>query len=142
MPASHGRVVTPLPNGCSRRVRSVAIHAVSMAGVVFAVTRSHAECQFNARTRLQAENDRLRIEIALLREELRIKDHRMEQIPPQRRPPYPPTERLAILELRAARDWSLAQTDRHLLVTPSPWPPGSGGSTRKVLTRPSRCVTP
>src|SRR5258706_1856135 len=27
-------------------------------------------------------------------------------------------ERLAILELRAARGWSLAQTARHLLVTP------------------------
>ena len=42
----------------------------------------------------------------------------MERIPPQRRPHYPPVERLAILELRAARGWSLAQTARHVLVTP------------------------
>jgi len=55
--------------------------------------------------------------VALLAEELRIKDTRMQRIPPQRRPHYPPIERLAILELRAARGWSLAQTARRLLVT-------------------------
>ncbi len=106
-----------LPKGWPRRVRSAAIHAMSLANVVFTVTRGRAENHFNARVRLQAENDRLRSEIALLGEELRIKDHRMGQIPPQRRPHYPPTERLAILELRAARGWSLAQTARRLLVT-------------------------
>ena len=42
----------------------------------------------------------------------------MERVPVQRRPHYPPIERLAILELRAARGWSLAQTGRRLLVTP------------------------
>lgn len=41
----------------------------------------------------------------------------MLRIPAQRRPHYPPTERLAILELRAARAWSLSQTARHLLIT-------------------------
>jgi putative transposase len=42
----------------------------------------------------------------------------MERILPHRRPHYPPIERLAILELRAARGWSLAQTARQMLVTP------------------------
>jgi transposase InsO family protein len=42
----------------------------------------------------------------------------MRRIPAQRRPHYPPNERLAILELRAARGWSQAQTARKLLVTP------------------------
>ena len=42
----------------------------------------------------------------------------MTRIPAQRRPHYPPTERLAILELRAARGWSTAETPRRLLVTP------------------------
>ena len=42
----------------------------------------------------------------------------MERIPAQRRPHYPPAERLAILELRAARSWSQAQTARRMLVTP------------------------
>ena len=41
--------------------------------------------------------------MALVREELRIKDARMEQIAPHRRPHYAPIERMAILELRAAR---------------------------------------
>jgi hypothetical protein len=42
----------------------------------------------------------------------------MQHIEAQKRPHYPPTERLAILELRAARSWSLAQTARTFLVTP------------------------
>jgi transposase-like protein len=57
--------------------------------------------------------------LALLQEEMRIKDARMLRIPAQRRPHYPPIERLAILELRAARGWSRSQTARHLLVTPA-----------------------
>ncbi len=110
--------VIPLPKGWPRFVRSAIVHAVSMANVVFTVTRGHAENHFNARVRLQAENDRLRREISLLQEELRIKDGRMERLPAQRRPHYPPVERLAILELRAARGWSLAQTAQRLQVTP------------------------
>jgi putative transposase len=65
-----------------------------------------------------AEEDRLRQEVQLLHEEIRIKDARMEQIEPHRRPHYPPTARLAILELRAARAWSLAQTARAFQITP------------------------
>jgi putative transposase len=38
-------------------------------------------------------------------------------IPPHRRPRYAPTERLAILQYRAARGWSLEQTARRFLVT-------------------------
>jgi hypothetical protein len=104
----------PLPKGWPRHVRSAVLHAVSTANVVFTVTRGQAENHFNARVRLQAENDRLRREISLLHEELRIKDVRMERIPAQRRPHYPPVERLAILELRAARGWSLNQTAHRL----------------------------
>jgi putative transposase len=62
---------------------------------------------------------RLTEEILLLKEELRLKDARMNRIPAQRRPHYLPTERLAILELRAARGWSQAQTADRLLVTPA-----------------------
>ncbi len=81
MTASHDRIVIPLPKLWPRRVRSAAIHAVSLANVVFTVTRGRAENHFNARVRLRAENDRFRNELALLREELRIKDARMERIP-------------------------------------------------------------
>ena len=118
MLATPKRIGALLPKGWPGHVRSAVVHAISMSNVVFTVTRSHAENHFNARVRIQAENDRLRREVALLTEELRIKDARMELIPPHRRPHYPPMERLAILELRAARGWSLTQTARRLLVTP------------------------
>ena len=107
----------PLPRGWPRRVRSAVIHAISLAHFSLTFTRSWAVNSWNARVRLKAEDNRLRQEIALLREEMRIKDARMLRISAQRRPHYPPTERLAILELRAARGWSLAQTARHLLIT-------------------------
>ncbi len=108
----------PLPKAWPRSVRSAVVHAVSLAHFSLTSARAVAANSINARIRLKEENDRLRQEIALLREELRIKDARMERIPAQRRPHYPPTERLAILELRAARAWSIAQTARRLLVTP------------------------
>lgn len=41
----------------------------------------------------------------------------MARIPSPQRPHYPPTERLAILELKAARGWSLEQTAKAFLVT-------------------------
>src|SRR5207245_10437914 len=66
----------------------------------------------NERLRLTAKTDQLQQEVALVREEIRIKDLRMATIPAARRPHYRPTERLAILELRAARGWSLEQTAR------------------------------
>jgi hypothetical protein len=92
----------PLPKGWLRHVRSAVVHAVSIARVSLSVVRSGAEHHFDARRRLQAENGRLRQEVALLEEEVRIKDSRMERLAAQRRPYSPPIERLAILELRAA----------------------------------------
>jgi len=60
-----------------------------------------------------------RQEIALLREELRIKDARMAAIPAHRRPHYPATERMAILELKAARRWNQVQAAKAMMVTPA-----------------------
>jgi hypothetical protein len=98
-------------------VRSAVIHAISLVHFSLTSTRSWAVNNWNTRVRLTAENDRLKQELALLQEEMRIKDSRMLRIPAQRRPHYPPTERLSVLELRAARAWSLSQTARHLLIT-------------------------
>jgi transposase-like protein len=67
--------------------------------------------------RLTAGNDRLKAEAGMLREEIRIKDARMALIAPRARPFYPPVERMAILELRAARGSSLEKTARRFLVT-------------------------
>jgi len=83
-----------------------------------AATRGWAANSMNTSLRRRAEVDRLEQEIRLLHEEMRIKDVRMQHLDAQKRPHYPPTERLAILELRAARSWSLAQTARTFLVTP------------------------
>jgi putative transposase len=69
------------------------------------------------RVRLATDNEQLDSEVAMLREELRIKDARLSRIAPANRPHYPPTERLAILALKAARGWNNAQTGQAFLLT-------------------------
>ncbi len=109
----------PLPTGWPGRIRSAILQTISLAQFSITHARSVASNSLSARVRLKQRNDRLRQEVALLREELSIKDARMQQIFAQRRPHYRPTDRLAILELRAGRGWSLSQTARRLLVTPA-----------------------
>ena len=41
----------------------------------------------------------------------------MAQLTPHRRPYYLPTERMASLQLKAARNWNLKQTAERFLVT-------------------------
>src|SRR5713101_6907954 len=108
----------PLPRGWPRRVRTAVVQVISLARTSLALTQGWASESMNSQLRRQAEDDRLQQEIQLLREEIRIKDARMEQLEAHRRPHYPPTERLAILELRAVRGWTLAQTARIFLMTP------------------------
>lgn len=108
-----------LPCDWPGTVRSAVLHAIALARFAIVYSRSWAANSANARVRLAAENNRLKEHVSLLREELRIKDARMGQIAPQRRPHYPPGERMAILELKAARSWSLEQTARAFLVTPA-----------------------
>ncbi len=95
-----------LPKSWTAHVRSAVLHVISLAQYATVYTRSWAASSLNARIRLKAECDRLKQEVAVLQEEIRIKDARMHQIYPHKRPHYPPTERMAILELRAARGWS------------------------------------
>ncbi len=108
----------PLPKSWTRHVRSAVVHVISLAQYAAVYTRSWAVDSMNGRVRLRAECDRLREEVAQLREASRIKDARMARIPAQRRPHYSPIERLEILQLRAARGWSLQQTAKAFLVTP------------------------
>ena len=108
-----------LPKGWQSCVRSAVLHAIALAHYAIVYARAWAADSINARVRLSAENDQLQEECALLREELRVKDTRIAQIAPQRRPHYGPHERMAILELRAARGWSLKQTADTFLVTPA-----------------------
>ncbi len=90
-----------LPKGWQGCVKSAVIYTIALAHYAIVYARAWAADSINARVRLAAENDRLHEECALLREEIRLKDARMAQIVPQRRPHYGLHERMAILELRA-----------------------------------------
>ena len=92
-----------LPKGWQKHVRSAVLHVISLAQYAAIYTRAWAADSSNKRVRLKAELDHANQETALLREELRIKDARLARIDPHRRPHYPPTERMAIRRLRAAR---------------------------------------
>ena len=106
-----------LPARWPASIKSALLHVISLAQFALAYTRGWAANSPNARIRLKAQLDRANQEIALLREQMRIKDTRMESIPPRRRPFYPPRQRMAILELKAARGWSLEQAAGAFLVT-------------------------
>jgi hypothetical protein len=93
----------PLTKGWRRHVRSAMLHVISLAQYATAYTHGWAANSVNTCIRLKAELERANQEITLLHEETRIKDARTVRINPYRRPHYPPTERLAILELKAAR---------------------------------------
>ena len=108
----------PLPKSWPTKVRSAMLHVVSLAKYAAVYTRSWAADCPKARVRFRAERDQHREDNALLREKLRIKDARMASIPAHQRPFYRPPERLAILELKAARGWSLEQTAKRFFVCP------------------------
>ena len=70
-----------LPTRWPQWARSAILHALSLARVALL-----------AATDRVADSVRLEHEVSLLREELRIKDARMERVPPHRRPHNPVTE--------------------------------------------------
>jgi len=97
-----------IPKSWPKHIKSAVLHVISLAHYAITYARGWAANSINARVRLKA---RLRIaleEIVELREEPRIKDARMARIDPQKRPHYPAVERMAILELKAARGWFLS----------------------------------
>jgi len=106
-----------VPKDWTRSIQSALVHVMSLAHYALVQTRGWAANSSNDRARLSAHKDQLDQEVRLLREELRIKDARLARIPASQRPHYRPTERLAILELRALRGWSMAQTARVFHVT-------------------------
>lgn len=101
---------TPLPDGWCERVRSAMRGVISLAQYAMAATHGCAANSPIARLRSKAVNDQLRQHVPFLAEAIRTKDLRMKQVAPHKRPQYAPTERMASLELRAARVWSARQT--------------------------------
>ena len=105
-----------LPKEWPRGAKFAIVHALALAHLVATHVRGWCADSPLKRVRLAAECERLRSEVAMLREELRIKDMRLARVPPRNRPHYPPVERLAILALKAARGWNTAQTSACFLV--------------------------
>jgi len=91
LPENHSCPNLFLPDHWNRHVKSALLHVISLARLACVHTWAWAAGSLDTRTRLAAQLQQARAEIALLREELRIKDARMAQIPAHRRPHYPPT---------------------------------------------------
>ena len=92
----------PLPNDWPSHVRKGILHVIALARMALTARRASAKkkglvARLRARVEEQAE------EISRLEAELRLKDLRMGRLKPRRRPHYRGVERLAILELKAAR---------------------------------------
>lgn len=101
-----------LPQQWPKHIKSGVLHAISLASVVLAFARGHA----TGRHSLAAKLEQAESEIALLREELSIKDGRWERSRSRRRPHYTPTQRMRLLQLRAARGWNMEKTARVFLL--------------------------
>ena len=104
----------PLPKDWAESVRHAVLNVV---GIVRLAMLSGRGLLIQEGDVAQAQIHRLETEVALLLDELRIVTARMNRIDPQRRPRYPPIERMAILELRAMRGWSKAETARCFCLT-------------------------
>ena len=104
----------PLPEGWAASVRSAILNMIGLVRVAMMAGREflHEEGDL-----LDAKIARLEAEVAMLREEMRIKGARMARVDPHRRPQYGPTERMAILEVRAMRGWNKTETGRRFLVS-------------------------
>jgi len=88
----------PLPHGWTDHVRSCLLHAIALASAALSVARSRRVARS-----LRTDLERATHEIALLKEELALKDARWSRLSPRRRPHYAPVERMRILQLNATR---------------------------------------
>ena len=114
---SQGQIHDPLAQVVALSGEVAVLQVIRLAQFTIAYTRGWAADSPHTRMRLEAELERAEQEIAPPREEIRIKDARMAQLPSHRRPYYPSTERMAILRIRSARHWSLEQAAKVFLVT-------------------------
>jgi hypothetical protein len=97
-----------LPKQWPAHVKSGILHAISLASVTLLYARGRA----TGRRRLRVQLEEANTEISLLRGELNIKDGRWARSRSRRRPHYIPIQRMRILQLRAARGWTLEKTGR------------------------------
>jgi hypothetical protein len=78
-----------------------------------ALTVAHGR---HTRSRLHVDLERARGEIALLREELAIKDARWVRVPCRRRPHFSGIQRMRILQVKSARGWSCEEASKVFMV--------------------------
>ena len=84
----------PIPRLWTKHIKSAFIHTISLASATFTSTCALASKRKATVTRLKAELSQAYQEIALLRQEMQIKDERFRRVSPHRRPYYTPTQRL------------------------------------------------
>ncbi len=75
-----------LPRQWPRHARSAVLHVISLALTAMTVVRGRWDNSRHRAMRQTSEMERLREEILLLREEIRVKDQRMASLAPTRRP--------------------------------------------------------
>ncbi len=103
-----------LPKNWNANARNAVLNAIGILRIAMLASREFLIGRDDVVT---ANIQRLETEIAMLREELRINGARMRRCNPQRLPQYSPVERMAILELRAMRGWSKAETARRFFIS-------------------------
>jgi transposase InsO family protein len=107
------------PHNWNGAVKLAMLDVMALAQFAFQRLCGRAATSGKPVTRRRTRELRWRRQLGLMREELRIQDARMARVPPEKRPRYRPAERLAILELKGAHGWSLAQTAGRFHVTPA-----------------------
>ncbi|MCA9645404.1 MAG: transposase [Myxococcales bacterium] len=106
-----------IPPGWTEIAKSGLVNAVALARLTLLQVLSGFENGRAPKARLLSVMERLRARIAQLESELAVKDRRMTQLAPAKRPHYSPPDRLQILLLMAATGWTLAETARRFLVS-------------------------
>ena len=86
----------PLPSSWPKHAKAATLHVISLAHFALTQVRGWAANSPIHRVRLAAERDQLNSEVAMLREEIRIKDARMAALVPHRRPHYPVLATVAV----------------------------------------------
>jgi len=105
-----------VPRQWSSCIKSAFIHTISLASAVFTSTCALAARRKSKHTRFKAELAMTYQEIALIQEEMSIKDDRFRKVSPHKRPYYSPVQLMQILKLKVARRWIVAQIAKAFLI--------------------------
>ena len=81
----------PLPKNWPSQIQAIVLYVISLAQYAWIQARGSAADSVNLRLRLSGEIERLETEVALLWEEMRLKDACMARLPAARRPHHLPT---------------------------------------------------